>query len=203
MSIEYKKGFTLVELLVVMVVLLTVGTIIGVILFSSFRGANKTNTIIQVRQNGSYAITQMEKTIRGAYSLDGMSEDNINFTNGCPLQAVAATGTPTPTPTPVQYKSIKFTSFDKSITTYYCDIFGEKAITVKKGTTGTPISLFDKKAVSLASCYFTCLQKNLQSSPAVEINFVLKQAGSVSSAFFEQTASIPFKASFTLRNAPQ
>lgn len=202
MSIKNNKGFTLVELLVVMVVLLTVGTIIGVILFSAFRGANKTNTIIQVRQNGSYAIAQMEKTIRGAYSLDGMSLNNIDFID-CPLQAVVSTGTPTPTPTPVQYTSIKFTSFDKSVTTYNCDISGEKTITVKKGTTGTSIPLLDKKAVSLVSCYFTCLQENSQSSPAVEINFVLKQAGSVSNAFFEKTASIPFKASFSLRNAPQ
>lgn len=69
-QIKQQRGFTLIELLVSMMVIVIVGSVILSIFFSVLRGSNKTDKIIQVRQNGNYAISQVTKMIRGARSID-------------------------------------------------------------------------------------------------------------------------------------
>src|SRR3989344_4471058 len=73
--IRKSDGFTLVELLVVILVIFSVGVLISSVLFSALRGANKTNTIDLVRRNGNSAITQMSRMIRYSQSFDGVSID--------------------------------------------------------------------------------------------------------------------------------
>src|SRR5471030_3143176 len=112
------KGYTLIELLAVIIVMVTVGGIITSILVSALRGENKTNATTQVRQNGDSAISQMYKSIAYAKSFDGISTDNVNFDINCVPGNPPA---PTPTPTPTAYKYIKITSFDGGQTTFACE----------------------------------------------------------------------------------
>ena len=73
-----KKGFTLVEVLVVMVIVLVVGSIIIGVLFAAARKSNKASSLDVVKRNGNYAIEQMAKTIRYAAKFDGVSIANEN-----------------------------------------------------------------------------------------------------------------------------
>lgn len=60
------KGFTLVELLVVVGVIATVGTMVGNLFLSNLRTAAKTKALTEVKQNGDYALSVMERMIRNA-----------------------------------------------------------------------------------------------------------------------------------------
>lgn len=171
--LNIQTGFTLLELLAAMVVLIAVGTIIGAILFASLRGATKTNTITNVRQNGNYAISQMTKMIRGAKTLD------------LPDPCVSP---PSPTPIPT-YPSVTFTSFDGGQTIFSCD-----SDTISSNSA----SLLDTSVVSLLSCSFTCSRTSFSDVPTIGINFTLIQSGI--SAFNEKKASIPFQTTVLLRN---
>src|SRR5579885_1883404 len=63
------RGFTLVELLAVMMVFTIVGSIVSLILVTSLRTATKTDVLNTVRGNGNYAILQLARAIREAKSL--------------------------------------------------------------------------------------------------------------------------------------
>lgn len=184
-------GFTLVEVLVVLVLLVSVGALIGSILFSAFRGASKTDVLQVVRQNGNFTISQIAKTIRNAKQFDGVSNDvGGSYINNCVLPLPTP---PTPTPTPTLYKYIKVTSLDNISTTYTCDTDVAKNILAN----GSP--LLDTKNVFLASCSFTCVQNSLSDSPTITIQIGLSQAGGVS-LFAEKTATLNFQTSIAIRN---
>lgn len=64
-----KKGFTLVEILVVIAVVSVVGVIITTIFTRSLRGSNKAQIISQIKQNSQIVLENMDKTIRNADNL--------------------------------------------------------------------------------------------------------------------------------------
>lgn len=178
-KIYHDKGYTLVELLAVMVVLMTVGTIIAGILISSLRGTSKTNTLTNVRQNGYYALDQMTKMLHDARQLES------------PYPCIVP---PQPTPIPT-ITAVTIVSFDGGSTTLSCD-----------GTTisSNSASLLDPTSVSLTSCYFTCRQGSASDFPSISINFSLTEYRPTGAVLFnEKTASasaIPFQTSVSLRN---
>lgn len=141
-----QSGFTFIELLVVVVVLISTGMVIGAILFSSLRGASKASILITARQNGDYAISQMTKTIRNAKSFGGVE----NITD-CSSQDVST-----------HFNSVKITNPDNSETVYSCDSLDSFFDTNLVKTTEN-------------SCYFTCSQNSPSDSPTIGINFTLAQ----------------------------
>jgi prepilin-type N-terminal cleavage/methylation domain-containing protein len=60
------KGFTLIELIVVVSLLVIIGGVGASIFASVFRSYNKANIINRVEQNGNYALSVMESQIRNA-----------------------------------------------------------------------------------------------------------------------------------------
>lgn len=179
------KGYTLIELLAVIIVMVTVGSIITSILVSALRGENKTNATTLVRQNGNYAVTQMSKMMTFAKSFDGISTDNVSYDTNCVPSNPPA---PTPTPTPTQYKYVKVSSFD-----------GGQAIFSCEGNTiaSNGASLIDITNLTVTNCYFMCYQSDIRSAPTIDINFTLTRG---SSGLFENQAAIPFETSVTFRN---
>src|ERR1035437_2671426 len=115
---NFQRGYTLIELLAVISIVVVVGVIVAGILISSLRGGSKSNVLDNVRQNGDDAITQMSKMIIYAQSFNGISTDNVTFTNNC-IQTIPPS--PSPSPSPVQYKYIKITAFDGGITVFGCN----------------------------------------------------------------------------------
>jgi prepilin-type N-terminal cleavage/methylation domain-containing protein len=181
-----QKGYTLIELLAVIIILVTVGALITSILVTSLRGGNKSNNVNDVRQNGNYIVSQMSKMIAYSRSFDGVSTDGVNYVNDCTVVQPPA---PTPSIAPVAYSYIKITSFDGGQTVFSC--------------TGSSIasngaSLTNTTNLNVSSCSFYCSQTNVLAPPTVNINFSLSK---INSGFFvENQTTIPFETSVTPRN---
>jgi len=60
------KGFTLVEMLVVISILSVVGVLILTIFTNTLKGSNKSQIIGVIKQNGQSVLEQIDKTVRGA-----------------------------------------------------------------------------------------------------------------------------------------
>mgnify|MGYP001616960157 FL=1 len=71
-----KKGFTLVEILVVISVLSVAGVIILTIFTRTLKGNNKAQILSVIKQNGQAVLENMDKTIRGADNVVCISPDN-------------------------------------------------------------------------------------------------------------------------------
>lgn len=182
--IRKSKGFTLVELLASVIVLVAVGSIITGIISSSLRGANKTNTIENIRQNGNYALIQMSKNIEYAQPFDGkntgLSNDGIVYDTTCSLSL-------SPTPTPVtSYKYITVQSANNLVTKYNCD---------GSVLTANGVSLVDTNSIALTRCSVKCIQAKATDVPIINISFNLGSSGLV-----EKSGSIIFETSVTMRN---
>jgi len=184
-----ESGYTLVELLAVVTIVIVVGVIAVGILISSLRGGSKTNVLDNVRQNGNSAIAQMSKMIIYAQSFNGVSRDSgISYTTNCVQNSLTS-----PAPTPISYQYIKITSFDGGQTIFSCN-----------GTTiasngASMIDTAPETGVMVSSCSFTCSQDSYGLLPTIGINFTLKQ--NVSSSFAEKQATLPFQTSVTIRNS--
>lgn len=61
-----KKGFTLVEVLVVIAALSVIGIIVLTIFSRSLRGSNKSQILGSIKQNGQSVLENMDKTVRNA-----------------------------------------------------------------------------------------------------------------------------------------
>lgn len=205
-----ERGFTFIELLAVIAVLLAVSIIVGAILYTALRGTNKTNTITTVRQNGNYALSQMAKMIREARSFDGVSIDDTAYTVNC-LQPTPMPGNPSPTPVP--YKYIRITSFDDKKTTFACcSQIGQTPPAIASSSASPSCSmnpsntpLIDTRAVSFSAstCSFTCTQASAVNVPEIQIHFELTGYSANPTILPEKTASasaIPFDTSVTFRN---
>ena len=71
-----RRGYTLIELIVVLGVLaLTVGSI-TMFLTSILRGTNKANVTAEVKQNGQAVLDSLERQIRGAASVEEVGTNN-------------------------------------------------------------------------------------------------------------------------------
>ena len=188
-AIRFERGFTLVEVLIVLTILLVIGSIIGTILFSSLRGANKTNTLSAVRQNGNYAITQISKIVRSANEYE-LSTDGILYASSCEVLAP-----PIPTPTPAvitKYNYLKITS-DSVETIFFCNSNPDVGMIFQNGN---PLISADSSSVKV--CSFSCTKNNAFDTPTINIELILSQSGSGS--FVENLATVSFNTSIALRN---
>jgi len=170
-----QSGFTLVEMLAVIVIFIVVGAIAMTILVTSFRTSTKTDTITAVQQNGNYALSQMAKTIRNARGLVS----------------------PFPCTGQVTTDTVSILTSDNQQVTYTCVPQGATPATIASNGA----SLINTNIVTVASCAFTCSQISNSDLPFIRINFSLQQQSG--SSFAEQTASksaVSFQTSVVIRN---
>lgn len=80
MSPTKNLGFTFIELLVVTVIFISVSTMAVSFLFSTLSGGGKAEAIKEVRQNGSYALSVMEKLIVSSRRVDCLTATSIKIT---------------------------------------------------------------------------------------------------------------------------
>jgi len=183
-----RAGFTLMEIIVVVALLGLVGMMAVNIFFTSLRAGTKAELLKEIKQNGDFAISTMERMIRNAEDIeevfpwvcDGSNRPNITIRNpdygkttfSCGNQIASISATPysplplTPTPTPV--------------TTYL-----------------TSSELFVGPYNS--ECYFTC-RTSTSTPEAVTIYFVLHQSSGPIPARPEERASATFETTVSLRN---
>lgn len=177
------RGYTLIELLIVMVVMITMGGIIVGTLVAVLRGSNKNTTIDDIRRTGNSALIQLSRMIEFSQSFVGvgnMVNNSVSYSSNCVL--------PSPAPT---YTYLKLIAFDNAETIFSCS--GSPLTVASNGA-----SLVDITKVVVSSCFFTCVQNDFADLPIIGINFKLSQKSS--SLFFENIYSIPFQTSVKLRN---
>lgn len=185
MTVE--KGFTLVELLSSIVVLVAVGSVIAGIITSSLRGTNKTTTIENIRQNGNYTLAQMSKNIEYAQVFNGLSNDGVNYVTSCPFSTA-----PTPAPVKTSYNFIKVTPLNSSSITYSC-------ASQPPALTANNAPLVDANVVSLISCSLSCIQTGSTDVPIIKIEFTLGPKDA-SNLVEKSTPPILFETSINIRN---
>lgn len=87
MEVKYFKkfGFTLLEMLVVSALLGTIGLMATSIFFTTLRGGTKAELIKEIKQNGDFAISTMERMIRNARDVtstcDNTAQPSITILN--------------------------------------------------------------------------------------------------------------------------
>lgn len=183
------KGYTLVEMLAVIVVFSIIGGIISVIFSSSLRGSNKANITNEVRQNGNYALIQMSRMIAYARSFDGISIDGVSYNADCYVEPV---GLNTPSPVPETYHYLRVSDFDGGQIIFACNGGSESEISSNSA------SLINDQIVKVDSCHFSCNQPSIAGSPTIKISFTLSQKSD--NNFFEAKANIPFETEVSIRN---
>lgn len=210
---KFLSGFTLIELLVVMAVILSIGGILTSIIFSTLRGTSKTTTLLAVRSNGEYAISQIAKTIRNARSFNGVSASS-DFSNPSPSCVGSTVGAGTPTPAPSSYQSVEVTGFDNGITILSCCISSLATLTdTIASSSGLPSSgsicdssntsnssLLNTNEVRLTACRFTCSQASSNDYPTIGITFSLSQFAPDVGVNEQTVPPINFQTSVTMRN---
>lgn len=140
------EGFTLIEVLAAITVLVVIGTIVGSIFLSSVKGTTRATTLSVARQNGAYALSQIEKTIRNA-------------------QAITSSPNPcAPIPTPAS--SITILGVDNTTTAFACT---GSTLTSNGG------SLIDTSSLAVASCSFSCIQSSSADYPTITTQFTITQ----------------------------
>ncbi len=80
MQYRKQKGFTLIELMVVVTVVISVAVVAGNIFYSSLRSNTKTQVTTDLKQKGDYALTIMERMIREAKVIDSADCSNDQLT---------------------------------------------------------------------------------------------------------------------------
>jgi len=177
-----QKGFTLVEIMVVVVIFGIMGIVASNSLFSLLRGASKTEILKEVKQNGDYTLSVMEFKIRNA-------KEVLTTTYAC-------TGT--------QQTGIEILNPDDSKTVYSCAAFGfplvnrlQEVYTTPAGVVQTAKYLTTTK-VTVANCnaVFSCTSA-VSGIESVNIRFTLNQVGGTSP---EDSATETFATQVNLRN---
>lgn len=168
-------GYTLIELVVVMALLIIVGSLIVGILYSTIRGTAKSRITNDLGQNGNYALSVITDIVLNSQ----------NFTSITDLSSTVYTSC---TPVGISGKSITVMGFDGGVTNISC--------------TGSTIasnsaSLLDTSRVIVNSCTFTCVQEDSYSPPRIDVTFQLRNANGSSS---DTQGIVTFNTSLSLRN---
>ena len=190
------KGYTLIELLAVIIVMVSVGTVITSIMVSALRGGNKSQTTNEVRESGNYVISQMSKMIAYGQTFCGLSVDNNEGTalGDCDVNgANESTYVTDCTTNPSQvYNYVRVKSFDGGKTIFSCPDVAFGTTTISSNSAAMLASSF-----TITNCSFVSTQPNSSVPPTIDISFTLSESSGV---FTEKQAQIPFETSVTIRN---
>jgi type II secretory pathway pseudopilin PulG len=153
-------GFTLIEVLIVMLVLVTIGSIILSIFVIALTGASKTRNQQIVRENGNFAISQISKQIQYAKQFkyvqvgDDTSGDQLTNCVGSSAE---------------KYTAVSVTSFDDTDAVFACVNIPNGANTVAT-IASAGASLVNTNKVYVHDCYFTCKQDSIAEPPTIGIH---------------------------------
>ena len=176
------NGFTIVELLTVVGILVIISSILAGILYSTLRGGNKTSITTAVAQNGNYVVSAISNLI--------ISSQSVVQVGGVPFTDCTASPSAS---------SISLKGYDGGVTILSCS---GGTISSQSGTM-TPVSLIDTNQVQIDSsspCLFYCstqISGDPYSLPIVGFEFTLTDK---SSTFLDSKAKARFNSSASLRN---
>jgi type II secretory pathway pseudopilin PulG len=172
-------GFTLIELLVVIGIVIGFSFIVFSVILTVLRGANKSDSIIIVKQNGDYAIDQIVKTLRFARSLDDPT--------------VLGGASPSCSSSGTTVQTVRITKIDLTTATVSCPV----SLNSPNFISLNGRMLTNSSAVVVTSCSLVCKQE-LGRQPNIGVFFTLSKVNS--SGLPDDEVSIPFQTSVVLRN---
>jgi len=207
-----KKGYTLIEVLAVIIIITIVGSLITAIIVISLRGSNRSKNVNSIRQAGDYTINQMTKMISYSKSFEGLAntdtdvnhdDNSINYDAQCNESKA--------------YNLLKIKSFDQGTTTFYCDpTIGNNFISSYSGSLDSlptqevfaslqNVKLIDpSKKFYVTQCSFTCKRDNITLPPTINIQFTVSNLNPENAAedasLVENRVTIPFETSVSFRN---
>jgi prepilin-type N-terminal cleavage/methylation domain-containing protein len=152
-----QRGFTLIELLVVISVSVILGIAAAGLFFTTLIGNTKKEVLTRVKDEGDYAINQMEFLLRNAIALVPDPE--------FPLSPVCEQA----------MQRISFRSIDEGITTLYTyEDNNVKKIASKSAKAVNPVFL-SSDSVSLSGLTFHCEQSSTNFGSYVTITFAMQK----------------------------
>lgn len=189
----YKRGFTLVELIAVIGILVILSSVVVGVMTSTLRGSNKATITNAVSYNGDYALTTASSAIVNSNKINSLID-----TSGTsrPLTYFGA---------PLALSLIEVEDFDKSRVIVECTADNRFIITrwqaVSTGPIPTPavrdlINTSDVK-IKASTCKINYIRNLSYDTPQVEIAFTIEQTGT---PLYESQAQASFKTRVTLRN---
>lgn len=174
-SLRNREGYTIIELLAVISILVILAGIISGILYSTLRGSSKTRITSEVTQNGDYAISVLTNMIS--------SSTSVTKIGGVEIQDCTAN----PSGTSISLKNI-----DGDEYSIFCT--GNNISSGSSSLINT-----NQVQVRVNSCQFYCSQKAADpySIPIIGIELIIEDRNA---GLFENKASSLFKTSVSMRN---
>ena len=180
LNMKKNSGYTIVELLAVVTILVAVAGIISALITQTLRGSSRTNITNQVSQTGNYVTSVITNSI--------ITAENVVAVGG---EAIADC-TLNPTGNSIEL----LVSQKRGTILYECS-----SDTISSNSA----SLIDTERLRIntndaAACYFTCRQQSNDpyTPPVIEFGFTLTQKSE--EALFESRAQAPFTTSALMRN---
>ena len=172
MKAKNGRGFTLMEMIVVIALLGVVGMMAVNIFFTSLRGSTKAETLKEIKQNGDFAISAMERMIRNAQEVTSTCSGSSS--------------------------SITIRNPDHYRTTFSC---GSRIASISADLVPPVITYLTSSKVYVADCYFICNNLG-STPEEVMIHFVLSETGAATPTPVrpEERASATFETTVSLRN---
>lgn len=174
------SGYTIIELVIVIMVMLVVGGIIVGILYSAIRGTTKARVNNNISQNGSYAITVMTNFLANAKALIQVTDPFGNVFDSCVSDGI----------NPIDGVSVTIQNYDGGITTFACE---------NGYISSNSASLIHTEDVEMITetCRMLCIQDSFYSVPRIDISFELQNKNAQDPATSGRSL---FETSVNLRN---
>ncbi|MCX6726103.1 MAG: type II secretion system protein [Candidatus Shapirobacteria bacterium] len=168
------KGFTMIEILVVIGILGIIAVIGSNMFFTTLKASNKTKVLATVKQNGDYALSVMGRMIRDSQKV---------ITNSETPNKICEIG----------MNKIKVKRLDGSEIEFSCDQEG-----TVNGNIASNSARLTSSEVKVDSCSFDCSTKGEFYPQSVVISFTLSQATVTTRV--EEQALVNFKTTISVRN---
>lgn len=188
LNFALRRGFTLIELIVVVAILSLMSLVIAQVFFTTMKTNTKTELMKDVKQNGEYAIDNMTRMIQSAASVVGTCIDIEE------------------TPTPIDEITV-VDRFGTSVLLTCMDV-GSPSVARIASVSGGVTEYLTSESVSLVSDGgdTTCITSPLQfactsvggTPSSIGVSFRLRQKNTAQSA--EESADSQFKSTVTIRN---
>jgi prepilin-type N-terminal cleavage/methylation domain-containing protein len=181
-----QKGYTLAELLTVVMILVIIATAVVGIISSTLRGTSKTKVTTDVSQNGQYASSLISSIIEDSRNVLQINGNDLDDCTNSPSSSLL-------TPTPgVNSPSVTLKRTDGGKTVLSCQTIGNVATIASNGA-----SLIDTNVVKVQNCTFSCSQlvSDPYSVPVVNISFDMLSAKGTNNENTAQTTNYNFQTS--------
>ncbi len=174
------KGFTLIEILIALLLVSALAVLASTSFFTLLKGAVKSETLKEVKQNGEYAIGVLELKIRNARSIGSTCDGSIQ-------------------------SSIQIQNPDQTTTTFSCVTDAQAGVRrLRQSTGGVNTYLTNTQVTISQNCNtpnvsFTCTTDAIDGkSKTVAVSFILSQANAA--APVPEQATETFRTEVALRN---